>query len=148
MEIILLEKIRNLGQLGDKVKVSPGYARNFLIPQKKAVRADAKSTALFEERRAELEAKAKESLDGANLRAADLANIQVTITAKASEEGKLYGSIGTREIAEAISAKGAPVEKSEVILPSGTLRDIGEFEVDVLLHSDVTVTVTIVIEAD
>ena len=139
MNVILLERIGNLGDLGEEVAVKRGFARNFLIPQGKAVRATAENRAVFEERRAELERLANERLGGAQDRAAKLEGMSVTIVAKAGEEGKLYGSVGTQDIADAVTAKGAEVEKSEVRLPEGAIRAIGEYEIDLQLHSDVTV---------
>ncbi len=148
MQVILLEKIRNLGALGDLVTVKPGFGRNYLIPTHKAVRASKENIAKFEERRSELERKAKEIYDAAAKRAEELANAVIAITAKASEEGKLFGSIGTREIAEAMVAKGYTVNKSEIMLPMGTLREIGDYEVDVQLHTDVIATINISLVAE
>jgi len=137
MDLILLQKVTNLGNLGDKVKVKPGYGRNFLVPQGKAVPATAANVAEFEAKRAEYEAKAKASLDGAEGRKAKLEGTSVTIAANASTEGKLYGSVGPRDIAEAFTAAGFPLSKSEVILGEGPLRRTGEFDVHVSLHADV-----------
>ena len=149
MQVILLDKIANLGGLGDEVTVKSGYARNFLIPQGKAVAANKDNRALFEARRAELEAKLTDVLEKAKARAARLAELTaVVITSKAGDEGKLFGSIGTRDIADAISAAGVEVTKAEVKLPNGTLRHVGEFPVDIQLHSDVTATVNITIAAE
>ncbi len=148
MEVILLEKIANLGDLGARVKVKPGYARNYLIPQGKAVRATPERIAEFEKRRVELEKKASEALAAAQARAAKLAELEVVITQKAGPEGKLYGSVGTQNIAEAISAQGVPVTRQEVRLPSGPLRLIGEHEVKLQLHPDVTATVKLVIRPE
>ncbi|MGV6807403.1 MAG: 50S ribosomal protein L9 [bacterium] len=149
MEVILLEKVGKLGQVGDKVNVKSGYGRNFLIPQGKAVFATAANLAEFEARRAELEAAEAEKLAQAKERAEKLAEIgKVVITAQAGEEGKLFGSIGTRDIAEAITGAGLEVAKSEVNLPEGTLREVGEFDVDIQLHSEVSATVLVVIEAE
>lgn len=142
MEIILLDKIANLGGLGDTVNVKSGYARNFLFPQGKAVPATKVNVEKFEARRAELEAKIAAELDAANAKAAKLAEIaEVTIAAPAGDEGKLFGSIGTRDIADAITAAGLEVAKAEVKLPTGTLRETGEFEIDIQFHADVTATV-------
>jgi large subunit ribosomal protein L9 len=138
MELILLEKIRKLGNLGDKVSVRPGYGRNFLIPQGKAVRVTEKNLAEFEARRASLEEKAAEMLNAARERAEALAKLPINIPALVGEEGKLFGSVGTREIAMAIAAAGIEVEKSDIRLPKGALRYIGEYDIDVQLHSDVT----------
>ena len=149
MEVILLEKIANLGNLGDKVNVKAGYGRNYLLPQRKATAATAANVAAFEARRAELEQAAADKKASAEERAAHLAELEVTITATAGDEGKLFGSIGTRDIADAVSAKGVKLAKSEVRLPNGNLRNIGEFDVQVQLHSDVfgTVKITVVAEA-
>ena len=143
MDVILLEKVGGLGNLGDKVKVAGGYGRNFLLPYGKAVSATAENVARFEARRAELEKAAAERKAAAEARAAKLADLVVTIKANCGDEGKLFGSIGTRDIAEAITAAGQAVNKSEVRLPNGVLRTTGEFEIDVQLHSDVTQTVTV-----
>lgn len=138
MELILLEKIANLGNLGDKVTVKPGYGRNFLIPKGKAVVATADKIAHFEQRRAELEQKAAEAVSAANARAEALSNLVLTISQKAGDEGRLYGSIGTKDIAEAATAAGVLIEKHEVRLPSGPIRHIGDHEIGIHLHSDIT----------
>ena len=148
MQLILLQKVVNLGNLGDKVTVKPGYGRNFLVPQGKAVPATATNLAEFEARRAEYEAKAKASLDGAEGRRARLEGASVTISANASTEGKLYGSVGPRDIADALTKAGMPVEKSEVVMGEGPLRLVGEFEVLVHLHADVEAPVKVVVVAD
>lgn len=148
MNVILLERIRNLGDLGDEVAVKPGFARNFLIPQGKAVRATAENRSVFEERRAELERVANERLGEAQARAATLEGMAVTIVVKAGDEGKLYGSVGTQDIAEAVVAKGVEVEKSEVRLPEGPIRSIGEYEIDLQLHSDLTVAIKVSVVAE
>ena len=148
MELILLQKVVNLGSLGDKVKVKPGYGRNFLVPQGKAVPATAANVAEFEAKRADYEAKAKDALDGAEGRKAKLDGASVTIYANASTEGKLYGSVGPREIADALTKAGTPVEKSEVILGEGAFRHIGEYEALVHLHADVETPVKVVIEPE
>lgn len=149
MDIILLDKIANLGGLGDQVSVKAGYARNFLFPQGKAVPATKDNVAKFEARRAELEAKIAEALTAAQARADQLAALEaVTIASPAGDEGKLFGSVGTRDIADAITAAGVTVTKAEVKLPTGTLRELGEYEIDVQLHSDVTATVKVVIVAE
>lgn len=148
MELILLEKVRGLGALGDKVKVKPGYGRNYLVPQGKAVPATAENVAEFEKRRAEYEAKSNELLSTAEARKAKLENAAVTITANASPEGKLYGSVGPRDIAEAFSAQGLELEKSEVILGEGPIRNVGEYEVQIALHADVQTTVKVTIVAE
>ncbi|WP_321348386.1 50S ribosomal protein L9 [Halopseudomonas oceani] len=147
MEVILLEKIANLGNLGDKVAVKAGYARNFLLPFGKATPATADNVAAFEARRAELEKLAAEKKAEADARAAQLAELTVTIAANAGEEGKLFGSIGTRDIADAVTAAGVAIEKSEVRLPDGALRTVGEFDVVVQLHTDVDATVKLVVVA-
>lgn len=147
MELILLQKVKNLGVLGDKVNVKPGYGRNYLVPQGKAVPATADNIAQFEQRRAEFEAKANQILSGAEARKAALEGASVTITANASPEGKLFGSVGPRDIAEAFTAAGKPLEKSEVVMGEGPLRHIGEFEVHVHLHADVHTMVKVVIAA-
>lgn len=149
MQVILLDKIANLGGLGDEVTVKAGYARNYLLPQGKAVVANKENVAVFEARRAELEAKLADELAAAEARAAKLAELEgVVISSKAGDEGKLFGSIGTRDLAEAITAAGVEVAKSEVRLPLGTLRNVGEYDIDVQVHSDVTATVKVVIEAE
>ncbi len=148
MEVILLEKIANLGDLGDRVEVKPGYARNFLIPQGKAVRATPERIAEFEQRRKELEQKAAEALAQAQERAAKLAELAVEITQKAGPEGKLYGSIGTQNIAEAVTAAGVPVSRQEVQLPEGPLRHTGEYEIELRLHPDVTATVKVIVKPE
>ena len=147
MEVILLEKIANLGNLGDKVAVKAGYARNFLLPFGKATPATAENVAAFEARRAELEKLAAEKKAEADARAAQLAELTVTIAANAGEEGKLFGSIGTCDIADAVTAAGVAIEKSEVRLPDGALRNVGEFDVVVQLHTDVETTVKLVVVA-
>lgn len=148
MELILLEKVKNLGNLGDKVNVKPGYGRNYLVPQGKAVPATAAQLAAFEQRRAELEAKAGQLLAAAEARKAQIEGASVTIAVNASPEGKLYGSVGTRDIAEAFTAQGLALEKSEVIQADGPIRAIGEFEVPVVLHADVQVTVKVIVVAE
>ncbi len=149
MQVILLDKIANLGGLGDEVTVKSGYARNYLLPQGKAVVANKENTALFEARRAELEAKLADELAAAEARAAKLGELEaVVITSKAGDEGKLFGSIGTRDIADAITAAGVEVVKSEVRLPLGTLRNVGEYAIDIQLHSDVTTVVNVSVVAE
>jgi large subunit ribosomal protein L9 len=148
MELVLLQKVKNLGGLGDKVNVKPGYGRNFLVPQGKAVPATATNVAEFEKRRSEYEAKANSILSGAEARKAALEGATITVKANASPEGKLFGSVGPRDIAEAFSAAGHPLEKSEVVMGEGPIRHTGEFEINVHLHADVhtTVKVTVVDE--
>ena len=149
MNIILLDKIANLGGLGDQVSVKSGYARNFLFPQVKAVPATKDNVEKFEARRAELEAKMTEVLNAAQARADQLTALEaVTIQAPAGDEGKLFGSVGTRDIADAVSAAGVAVTKAEVKLPTGTLRELGEYDIDVQLHAEVTTTVKLVIAAE
>jgi len=143
VNVILLEPVVNLGELGDEVAVKGGYARNFLIPQHKAVRATAENRAMFEERRAELERAAQEKLGAAEARASKLEGMSVTVVVKAGEEGKLYGSVGTQDIADAVTAKGVEIEKSEVKLPEGVIRALGEYQIDVQLHSDVFQTIQV-----
>lgn len=147
MDVILLEKIKNLGALGDRVKVKPGYGRNFLIPQGKAVPANERNVAEFEARRAELERNAADALSIAQARVERLAALAVTISAKAGDEGKLFGSVGTRDIADAITAAGEEVCKSEVRLPNGALRNTGEYDVDLQLHGDIFATVKVAVVA-
>lgn len=149
MEVILLEKVSNLGNLGDKVSIKAGYGRNYLVPQGKAVPATAKKIAEFEERRAELEKLAAEKLAAASQRAAALSKLNIVIAHKAGDEGKLFGSVGTHAIADAISAAGITVEKHEVRLPNGAIRHIGQYDVDVNLHTDVVVTlpIKVIVEA-
>jgi large subunit ribosomal protein L9 len=149
MEIILQEKIRNLGSLGDVVNVKSGYARNFLIPQGKAVFATEANKADFEARKAELEKAAAIVLKAAEARAKAISAVgTITLTAQASEEGKLFGSIGIKDIADAITAAGAEVTKNEISMPEGPIHDIGECEVDVLLHSDVIAKVSVTVNAE
>ncbi|GAC35438.1 50S ribosomal protein L9 [Paraglaciecola polaris] len=146
MEIILLNKVANLGGLGDNVTVKSGYARNFLFPQGQAVPATKANVEKFEARRAELEAKIADQLAASEARAAKVAELaEVTIAAPAGDEGKLFGSIGTRDIALAITAAGVEIAKSEVKLPTGTLRETGEFEIDLQLHSEVTATIKLIV---
>ncbi|GAB2502251.1 50S ribosomal protein L9 [Pseudoxanthomonas sangjuensis] len=148
MELILLQKVTNLGGLGDKVNVKPGYGRNYLVPQGKAVPATAENIAAFEAKRAEYEAKAKAAHDEAEARKAKLEGASVTIKANASTEGKLFGSVGPRDIAEAFTAAGLPLEKSEVVLGEGAFRNVGEYEVIAKLHADVETTLKVVVEAE
>ncbi|MEN0039652.1 MAG: 50S ribosomal protein L9 [Cellvibrio sp.] len=148
MEVILLDKVGRLGAIGDKVTVKSGYGRNYLLPQGKAIAATAKNIADFEARRAELEAAAAGKIADATARAEKLAALEVTIAANAGDEGRLFGSIGTRDIAEAITAAGVAVAKSEVRLPQGVLREIGQYEIDVQLHSEVTQAVKLAVIAE
>jgi large subunit ribosomal protein L9 len=149
MDVILLEKVINLGNLGDQVKVKSGYARNFLLPKGKAVMATKDNIARFEERRAELEAKAAEQLATAQARAEKLAALgSVSITARAGDEGKLFGSVTAADIADAITAGGVEVAKSEVKMPEGPIRTTGEFELMVQLHNDVAQSVNVNVAAE
>ena len=148
MQLILLQKVVNLGGLGDKVNVKPGYGRNFLIPYGKAVPATADNLAAFEAKRAEYEAKANQVLADAEARKAKLEGATVTIPANASTEGKLFGSVGPRDIAEAFTAAGFPLEKGEVVMGEGPLRRTGEFDIEVRLHADVHTAVKVVVEAE
>jgi large subunit ribosomal protein L9 len=149
MEVILLEKVGKLGTIGDKVNVKAGYGRNYLIPTSKAVFATAANLAAFEARRAELEAAAAEQRTAAEARGTQLAGLEtVTIAANAGDEGKLFGSIGTQDIADALTAAGAEVVKSEVKLPEGALREIGEYDIDIQLHSDVTQVIKLAVVAE
>jgi large subunit ribosomal protein L9 len=147
MEIILLQKVDNVGGIGDLVKVKSGYARNYLIPQGKATLATAENKAKFEARRAELEAKAAAELAEAQARAKKLEGLSIKMEMQAGAEGKLFGSVGTVDIAEAIGKQGIEVERSEIRLPEGPLRSVGEHRVALHLHTDVNVEVTVVIEA-
>ncbi len=148
MDVILLEKVANLGDLGEKVSVKSGYGRNFLIPQKKAVPATEEKIAEFEQRRAEHEKAAAEGLAAAQKRAEGISNINIEITQKAGEEGKLFGSVGTADIADAATAAGVEVKKQEVRLPEGVIRTAGEHSVDLELHTDVVITVTVTVVAE
>ena len=149
MQVILLDKIAHLGSLGDEVKVKSGFARNFLIPQKKAVMATEANRKKFDEKRAELEAEIAKELADAQARLAKLQEIAtVTISAKAGDEGKLFGSVGTKDIADAIAAQGLEVHKSEIRLSEGVLRSIGEYNITISFHPDVKGEVKVVIVAD
>jgi large subunit ribosomal protein L9 len=145
MQVILLQKVANLGNIGDRVKVRSGYGRNFLLPQGKATLATPENVARFEARRAELEAAAREHLTSATDRAAAMKDFKLTIHAKAGTEGKLIGSIGTADIAEACTKAGFQVERSEVRLPSGPLRTLGEHSVSLHLHADIDVPLAVTI---
>lgn len=148
MEVILLEKIHNLGDLGDQVKVKSGYARNFLLPQSKAVTATENNVKKFEARRAELEKAAADIRAKAQARAKSLESIVLAISAKAGDEGKLFGSIGTKDLVDAFAAAGAEVHKSEIHLPNGPMRQIGEYDVNIQLHSDVSFDVKVIISSE
>lgn len=149
MDIILLENIGGLGALGDKVAVKPGYGRNYLIPQGKAVPATAENVAQFEARRAELEAAAAATLAAAETRGEAVTALgRVEIAATAGDEGKLFGSVGTRDIADALTAAGCEMDKAEVRLPEGVIREVGEYEIMLQLHADVSVAVTVAVVAE
>ena len=148
MNVILLQKVANLGNIGDRVKVRSGFGRNFLLPQGKATLATAENVARFEERRAELERAAREHLSSAEERAVAMKDFKLTVRAKAGTEGKLFGSIGTSDIAEAVTREGFKIERSEVRLPSGPLRMLGEHTVNLHLHADVDVPVQVTIVAE
>ena len=148
MEVILLQKVANLGSIGERVKVRSGYGRNFLLPQGKATLATPENIARFEARRAELERLAREQLVSAEERAAAIKDFKLTIHAKAGAEGKLFGSIGTSDIAEACTRDGFPIERSEVRLPTGPLRMLGEHVVSLHLHADIDVPLHVSIIAE
>ncbi|ODS23761.1 50S ribosomal protein L9 [Candidatus Endobugula sertula] len=148
MEVILLERVGKLGGMGDKVAVKAGFGRNYLIPQGKALAATAANVAEFENRRAELEAAAATNKAEAEVRAAKLAELAVTIQANAGDEGKLFGSIGARDLADAITSAGVGVSKSEIHLPEGTLREVGEYDIGIQVHSEVTQVVKVTITAE
>jgi len=148
MEIILLQKVANLGTIGDRVKVRSGYARNFLLPQGKATMATAANIEKFEARRAEFERKANEELGSAQERADKLKEFKLSMTAKAGTEGKLFGSIGTADIAEALTKSGHKIGRSEVRLPAGPIRIVGDHSVVLHLHTDVDVTLAVHISAE
>ncbi len=148
MEVILLEKVGKMGDLGAQVKVKAGYARNYLIPQGKAVPATKENIASFESRRAELEKAYNEKLAAAQARAQKLEGHELTLTALSGDGGKLFGSIGTRDLAEAISQVLVPVEKSEVKLPTGAIRQTGEYEITVQVHPEVAATVKVEVVAE
>jgi len=148
MEVILLERIRNVGNLGDIVRVKAGYGRNFLIPQKKAIQATKENKAVFEGRRAELVAKEQQALNDAKVRAEKLASLKITLEAQATEDGKLYGSVGPAELAKAISAAGVEVVKREINMPHGVIHELGDLTLDVQVHTDVVAYVSVsIIEA-
>lgn len=148
MNVILLEQVGKLGELGDEVNVKAGFARNFLLPQGKAVRSTTANREEFESRRAELEAAALAKRSTAEQRAAGLEGQSLTIVARAAEEGKLYGSVGTQEISDALNAKGLEVVKAEVRMPEGAIRTVGEFEVGVQVHSDLIVMIQVAVVAE
>jgi large subunit ribosomal protein L9 len=148
MEVILLEKIANLGALGDRVSIKSGYGRNYLIPQGKAVVATKAKIAEFEQRRAELEKKEADKLAIEQERADKLSVLEIIITQKAGEEGRLFGSVGTQDIADAMTAAGVEVMKHEVRLPDGVIRQVGDYNLDISLHSDVTVNIAVKVVAE
>lgn len=148
MEVILLEKIHKLGDLGEKIRVRAGHGRNFLIPQKRAVPATPENIEKFESQRAELERVQSTALSAAQVRIEALSGLEVEIAAKAATEGKLYGSIGTAEIAEAIRATGNELEKREVRLPDGPLREVGDYQVTVHLQADAEASITVHVIAE
>lgn len=148
MELILLEKIKHLGDLGDVVKVKPGYGRNFLLPQGKALQATESNKKVFEDRKAELVKKASDSVNAAKARAAKIEGAVVSVRALASEEGKLYGSVGPAEIARAAEGQKLDIEKSEINLLSGPIRTVGEVKVLARLHSEVEVEFTVKVDAE
>jgi len=148
MEVILLQKVANLGNIGDKVKVKPGYGRNFLLPQGKAALCTAANLKKFEERRAELEKLAADELESAKLRAGQLEGFKLSLAAKAGTEGKLFGSVGTADIAEAVTKAGIRIERSEVRLPGGPIRLVGEHHVKLHLHTDIEIDLPVTIVAE
>lgn len=148
MNVILLEKVENLGNIGDRVKVRPGYGRNYLLPRGKAALATPENIALVEARRAEFERHAQEEITAARARAEQLTGLAVRLTARAGTEGRLFGSVGTTDIAEACTAAGIAVKRSEVRLPEGPIRTVGDHTVDLHLHSDVNVTLTVTVAAE
>lgn len=148
MQIILLEAVENLGKLGDTVKVKPGYARNFLLPQGKAVPATRENLAEVEARRAELERQEAEALALAQSRAEKLEGVQVTVTRKAGDEGKLFGSVGPVDIAEALAAEGMEVERHEVRIPVDSIRQVGEYPIIIHLHAEVEANITLSVAAE
>jgi len=148
MELILLENIQNLGKLGDRVKVKPGFGRNYLVPHGKAVAATASNIADFEKRRAELELRAADRMTAAQARRNAVADQTVTIKANASNEGKLYGSVGPREIAEALTSAGFAVDKSEIIMGEGAIRHVGEYDIELHFYAEVDCVVKLVIEGE
>jgi large subunit ribosomal protein L9 len=148
MEVILLQKVRNLGDLGDRVKVRAGFGRNYLLPQGMALPATAENVKVFEARRAELEKHATDSLSAAQHRAQQLEGYKLTVKARAAEEGKLYGSVGSFEIIEALKHEGISVQKREITLPNGPIRQTGEHTVMLQLHSDIEVPILVIVEEE
>jgi len=147
MDIILLEKIRNLGNLGDKVAVKAGYGRNYLIPQKKAVFATGKNIEAFEKNRAALEKKAQQEFTAAEQRAAKLNDTTLVIAAQASDEGKLYGSVGINEIKDALTERSIEISKREIVMPDGPLHSVGQYTVEIHVHSDVIANLQVEVTA-
>lgn len=148
MELILIEKVLNLGDLGDKVKVKPGYGRNYLVPSGKAMRATSANIAEFEARREELEIIARQKMSAAGERLASIEGFELVVSANASDEGKLYGSIGPREIAEAVTERGIALSKSEVIMGEGPIRNVGEHQVLIHLHADVETEIKVTVNPE
>lgn len=148
MEVILLEKIANLGALGDRVTVKAGYGRNYLIPQAKAVAATAQNVEAFKARRAELEKEAAQILATAQARAAAVSALEITIAANAGEEGKLFGSVGARDIAQAATDAGVELDRSEIRLPDGPVREVGEYAIEVGLHPEVEAALKVIVVAE
>lgn len=148
IQVILLDNVINVGKIGAQVAVKSGYARNFLIPRGRAIAATTKNIAYFEEKRADLEKESALALEQAQQRAEKLATLTVTITARAGEEGKLFGSIGNRDIAAAVTAMGVPLERREVELSAGPIREVGEFEVRVRLHGEATAAIKLIVKAE
>jgi len=148
MEVILLEKIANLGALGDRVTVKAGFGRNYLIPQAKAVAATADNVEAFESRRAELEKEAAQILSAAEARATAVAALELTISANAGEEGKLFGSVGARDIAQAAADAGVELDRSEIRLPDGPVREVGEYAIEVGLHPEVETSLKVIVVSE
>ena len=148
MEIILLENVANLGGLGDRVNVKPGYGRNYLVPHGKAVPATATNIADFESRRAELQKEADAQRHAVETRAAKINALSIRILANAGEEGKLFGSVTVRDIADEATSAGVEIDRSEIRLPSGPLREVGEYQVEVYLHPEVSAHVSVAVEAE
>lgn len=148
MEVILLQKIEKLGNLGDQVSVKPGYGRNYLIPKGKAVEATSENQTRFEARRAELESKAQETLTKAERRREQLADLEITLSVKAGTEGRLFGSVSAADIASAVSAAGIDLHKQEIRMPEGPIRQIGEYEIPVHLHADINTQIRVKVIAE
>jgi large subunit ribosomal protein L9 len=148
MEVILLQRVENLGKLGDRVTVKPGYGRNFLIPKGKATEATPANIERFEARRAELEASAAAALADATTRAEQLSQVVVTLAVKAGNEGRLFGSVGPADIAATVAATGVMLHKREVRIPQGPIRQLGEYEVDIVLHSDINAQIRVNVIAE